>query len=296
MRISRNFQLSKIPGLSAIGKHGSGGKSNQRHSVHLGGMPLTRSSVDGGRRSLPGSRQGNTDHHRGDPASTQDPDTTGSNVQRPQSVPPQLLRSPWVNEEPERQQDGASDAQDPNMKRKCVDCTSQNPTDGFLAARPLHKPAVSSVSSLGTQDIRQTDSNQPDQAAVSRLSLPTEPHHVHFPSGDAAPQRGGQLARVKTNTTKTRAPSPYPSAQPTSESEGDTESTASGRNAAGVEQPAPKKDSKGKAPMHHRILQSASAGQKNALGKISVSYITYPSIIIIIIMIVVILTRTQHLL
>lgn len=122
---------------------------------------------------------------------------------------------------------------------------------------------------------------------------------MHFPSGDAAPQRGGQLARVKTNTIKTRAPSPYPSAQPTSESEGegegDTESTASGRNAAGVEQPAPKKDSKGKAPMHHRILQSASAGQKNALGKISVSYITYPSIIIII-MIVVILTRAQHLL
>lgn len=276
MRISRNFQLSKIPGLSAIGKHGSGGKSNQRHSVHLGGMPLTRSSLDGGRRSLPGSRQANTDP-RGDPATTEDAETTGSNVQRPQSVPPQLLRSPWVNEEPERQQGGANDAQDSSVKRKCVNCTSQNPTDGFLAARPLHKPAVSSVSSLGTQDVRQTDSNQPDQAAVSRLSLPTEPHHVHFPSDNAAPQRGGQLARVKTNTTKTRAPSPYPSAQPTSESEGegegDTESTASGRNAA-VEHSAPKKESKGKAPMHHRILQSASAGQKNALGKISVSYIT----------------------
>ena len=282
MRISRNFQLSKIPGLSAIGKHGSGGKSNQRHSVHLGGFPLARSSSDGGRRSFPGSRQGDTDP-RGDPASTQGANTAGSNVdkavRRPQSVPPQLLRSPVVNEEPERQQGGANDAQDPNIKGKCVDSQS-------LTARPLYKPAVSSVSSLGTQEIRQTDSNQPDQATVSRLSLPTEPHHVHFPSNDAAPQRGGQLARVKTNTTKTRAPSPYPSAQPTSESEGegegDSEGTASGSRNAVVE-PAPKKDSKGKAPMHHRILQSASAGQKNALGKISVSYITYPSISIIIV-------------
>ena len=265
MRISRNFQLSKIPGLSAIGKHGSGGKSNQRHSVHMGGMSLTRSSLDGGgRRSLPGSRQANTDP-RG-PSSTEDAETTG---QRPQSVPPQLLRSPWVNEEPERQQGGANDVPDPSIKRKCVDCTSssQGPTDGFLAARPLHKPAASSVSSLGTQEVRQTDNDQSDQAAVSRFSLPTEPHHVHFPSDNAAPQRGGQLARVKTNTTKTRAPSPYPSAQP-SESEGDTESTAS-------VDPAPKKEGKGKAPMHHRILQSASAGQKNALGKISVSYIMH---------------------
>ena len=193
-------------------------------------------------------------------------ETTG---QRPQSVPPQLLRSPWVNEEPERQQGGANDVPDPSIKRKCVDCTSssQGPTDGFLAARPLHKPAASSVSSLGTQEVRQTDNDQSDQAAVSRFSLPTEPHHVHFPSDNAAPQRGGQLARVKTNTTKTRAPSPYPSAQP-SESEGDTESTAS-------VDPAPKKEGKGKAPMHHRILRSASAGQKNALGKISVSYIMH---------------------